>query len=113
MKVSNFKKNQSLEICYDLVVENQNKVTQSESEVYEIEQLIIDSYLETKKDLIPEPLHQEYQTAYQKLQENKRQLEWSNFHLQYLEKLLYKISPNMKGFKEKYSQYQELKKMVI
>ena len=67
-----YKSNNSLAICHDIVIKNQNEVTASENEVYNKEQEILDNYIETKQDLIPAPLHQEYQTAYQKLQEKKR-----------------------------------------
>mgnify|MGYP003115448490 FL=1 len=107
-----YKSNNSLAICHDIVIKNQNEVTASENEVYNKEQEILDNYIETKQDIIPAPLHQEYQVAYQKLQEKKRLLEWSTFHLEYLEQKLNNISPRMAGFKDKYRKYKELRKMV-
>ena len=65
------KNNVSCDIWNDLVIERQNKINELESDLYNINQIIIDEYLETRNENIRPELNEQYKEIDDKLQDAK------------------------------------------
>ena len=72
--MSKHKYSVSWDIWNDLVIERQNKITELESDLYNINQIIIDEYLETRNENIRPELNEQYKEIDDKLQDAKRVL---------------------------------------
>ena len=70
--MSKHKYSVSWDIWNDLVIERQNKITELESDLYNINQIIIDEYLETRNENIRPELNEQYKEIDDKLQDAKR-----------------------------------------
>ena len=89
--MSKHKYSVSWDIWNDLVIVRQNKITELESDLYNINQIIIDEYLETRNENIRPELNEQYKEIDDKLQDAKRGYEY----LLLLEKWLEtKVKPN-------------------
>ena len=69
--MSKHKYSVSWDIWNDLVIERQNKITELESDLYNIKQIIIDEYLETGNENIRPELNEQYKEIEDKLQDSK------------------------------------------
>ena len=65
------KNNVSCDIWNDLVIEKQNEIDELESDLYNINQIIIDEYLETRNENIRPELNEQYKEIDDKLQDAK------------------------------------------
>ncbi len=107
--MSKHKYSVSWDIWNDLVIERQNKITELESDLYNINQIIIDEYLETGNENIRPELNEQYKEIDDKLQDAKRGFEY----LLLLEKWLEtKVKPN-KNFYKNMKIYDALKRSVM
>ena len=107
--MSKHKYSVSWDIWNDLVIERQNKINELESDLYNINQIIIDEYLETRNENIRPELNEQYKEIDDKLQDAKRGYE----DLLLLEKWLdRKVKPN-KNFYKNMKIYDALKRSVM
>ena len=106
--MSKHKYSVSWDIWNDLVIERQNKITELESDLYNINQIIIDEYLETRNENIRPELNEQYKEIDDKLQDAKRGYEY----IKLLDKWLDKVKPN-KNFNKKMKIFDELKRCVM
>ena len=107
--MSNHKNSVSWDIWNDLVIERQNKITELESDLYNINQIIIDEYLETRNENIRPELNEQYKEIDDKLQDAKRGYEYIKLLDKWLDK---KVKPN-KNFYKNMKIYDELKRSVM
>ena len=75
-KVSNYKRTNSYDLFLDYVLEQQDKILELSCELENAEELILDNYLETLDENIPDEMHQRFKDAHYKLQSAKRQFEY-------------------------------------
>ena len=107
--MSKHKYSVSWDIWNDLVIERQNKITELESDLYNINQIIIDEYLETRNENILPELNEQCKEIEDKLNDTKRSYEY----LLLLEKWLEtKVKPN-KNFYKNMRIYDALKRSVM
>ena len=107
--MSKHKYSVSWDIWNDLVIERQNKITELESDLYNINQIIIDEYLETRNENIRPELNEQYKEIDDKLQDAKRGYEYIKLLDKWLDK---KVKPN-KNFYKNMKIYDELKRSVM
>ena len=107
--MSKHKYSVSWDIWNDLVIERQNKITELESDLYNINQIIIDEYLETRNENIRPELNEQYQEIDDKLNDAKRGYEYLLLLEKWLDK---KVKPN-KNFYKNMKIYDELKRSVM
>ena len=74
--MSKHKTSVSCELWNDLVIENHNEIDELESDLYNINQIIIDEYLETRNENIRPELNEQYKEIDDKLQDAKRGFEY-------------------------------------
>tara|TARA_Y100000591_G_C21471575_1_gene515928 strand:- start:243 stop:566 length:324 start_codon:yes stop_codon:yes gene_type:complete len=99
----------SCDIWNDLVIEKQNEIDELESDLYNINQIIIDEYLETRNENIRPELNEQYKEIDDKLQDAKRGYEYIKLLDKWLDK---KVKPN-KNFYKNMKIYDELKRSVM
>ena len=107
--MSKHKYSVSWDIWNDLVIERQNKITELESDLYNINQIIIDEYLETRNENIRPELNEQYKEIDDKLQDAKRGYEYIKLLDKWLDK---KVKPN-KNFYKNMKIFDELKRSVM
>ena len=107
--MSKHKYSVSWDIWNDLVIERQNKITELESDLYNINQIIIDEYLETRNENIRPELNEQYKEIDDKLQDAKRSYEYIKLLEKWLDR---KVKPN-KNFYKNMKIYDELKRSVM
>ena len=107
--MSKHKYSVSWDIWNDLVIERQNKINELESDLYNINQIIIDEYLETRNENIRPELNEQYKEIDDKLQDAKRGYEYIKLLDKWLDK---KVKPN-KNFYKNMKIYDELKRSVM
>ena len=107
--MSKHKYSVSWDIWNDLVIERQNKINELESDLYNINQIIIDEYLETRNENIRPELNEQYKEIDDKLQDAKRGYEYIKLLDKWLDR---KVKPN-KNFYKNMKIYDELKRSVM
>ena len=107
--MSKHKYSVSWDIWNDLVIERQNKITELEGDLYNINEIIIDEYLETRNENIRPELNEQYKEIDDKLQDAKRGYEYIKLLDKWLDK---KVKPN-KNFYKNMKIYDELKRSVM
>ena len=99
----------SSDLWNDFFIERLEKLNEVETELYYAEEEILDNYLETQDDAIPDDMQKKYQDAYYKVQSEQRSFEY----LQILDKHLNKLNAKSKSIKTDLKFYQELKAEVF
>ena len=107
--MSKHKNSVSCELWNDLVIEKQNEIDELEGDLYNINQIIIDEYLETRNENIRPELNQQINEIDNKLQDAKRSYEYIKLLDKWLDK---KVKPN-KNFYKNMKIYDELKRSVM
>ena len=106
--MSNYKRRNSYDLFLDYVLEQQDKILELSCELENAEELILDNYLETLDENIPDEMHQRFKDAHYKLQSAKRQFEY----IEILERHLYKLNSKDKNIEQDFKFYQDLKTAI-